>query len=128
MRKILNIALTLGSITLAACASTKTYKDAATYNGKNYVFDVTWKDQGLTRTTFLSINNTLVLTIDREAVKEAGCEKTSFYVIRCDYDAEFEGNKISVVAESDGQIGQQNTYYSISFNGSLVERITVPLM
>ena len=128
MRILKNVSLILGSVALIGCASTKSYQDVGTYNGNNYVFDITWVDEGLFRTTYLSINDTEVLKMDRETVRAANCEKTSFYVSVCEYSTEYEGNSVEVVATQDSQMYQQNTYYSISFNGSLVERITVPLM
>jgi hypothetical protein len=113
---------------LSACASTKTYKDAGVYNGESYVFDITWEDEGFFRTTYLSINEALVLTIDRETNRAADCQKTSYLVIRCIYNTQYEGKAVEVVHDYDAQFYQQNSYYSISINGTLVRRITTPIM
>lgn len=118
----------LGAFALSGCATTKTYQDAGVYKGENYLLDVTWEDEGFFRTTYVSINEDRILTIDREAVKSANCQKTSFYVSRCVFNTEYEGRDVEVVAISDGQIGQQNVHYNISFDGTLIRRMTVPIM
>ena len=118
----------LGAFALSGCAGTKTYQDAGVYKGENYLLDVTWEDGVVFRTTYVSVNGDRILTIDREAFKSANCQKTSFYVSRCVFNTEYEGRDVEVVATSDGQIGQQNTYYNISFDGTLIRRMTVPIM
>jgi hypothetical protein len=118
----------LGAFALSGCATTKTYQDAGVYKGENYLLDVTWEDGGFSRTTYVSVNGDRILTIDRESYKAANCQQTSYYVSRCVYNTEYEGRDVEVVATSDGQIGQQNTYYSISFEGTLIRRMTVPFM
>ena len=119
----------LGAFALSGCAGTKTYQDAGVYKGENYLLDVTWEDGAVFRTTYVSVNGDKILTIDREALRGTAenCQQTSFYVRRCVFNTEYEGRDVEVVTTSDVQVGQQNTYYSISFDGTLIRRMTVPV-
>ena len=126
--KMFNITIVfMLTLILVGCASTKSYQDAGVYEGQNYAFDITWKDKGLFRETYVSINNERVLTIDRASVKTASCEKISFYVNQCSFKATYAGNDVDVIQTIDGQLYQQNAYYKILFNGTLVRTITTPL-
>ena len=127
--KIFNITIVLLlTLILVGCATTKSYQDAGVYNGKNYTFDVTWEDKGLFRETYVSINDERVLTIDRVSIKTANCQKISFYVNQCSFKAAYAGNDVDVIQTIDGQLYQQNAYYKILFNGTLVRTITTPLI
>lgn len=127
--KVRNIAIfTALSLVLAACATSKSYQDAGVYQGTNYEFDVTWEDKGLFRETYISINGDRVLTIDRDALKAAPCQKTSAFVEQCAYKTEYAGKTVDIVQNVDVKMYQQNAYYKISFNGTLIRTITIPLL
>ena len=114
------------AFTLSACASTRTFEDAGVYKGENYSIEITREDVGLFREYYISINGDQVLTIDRAATKDANCQKMSLYVSRCTYDSQYEGKAVRIIQELDGQMFQQNIYYSVYFDGVLIRRVTTP--
>ena len=118
----------LSAFVLSACASTRTFEDAGVYKGENYTIDITREDSGLFREYRISINGDLVLTIDRDATKAANCQKMSLYVSRCTFDTQYEGKAVRIIQEIDGQMFQQNAYYSVYFDGVLIRRVTTPLL
>ena len=116
------------AFTLSACASTRTFEDAGVYKGENYSINITREDTGFSRQYLISIDGDQVLTIDRAAIKAANCQQMSFYVSRCTYDTQHEGKAVRIIQEVDGQMFQQNAYYSVYFDGVLIRRVTTPLL
>ena len=64
----------------------------------------------------------------RAASKDANCQKMSLYVGQCTYDTQYEGKAVIIIQEIDGQMIQQNAYYSVYFDGVLIRRVTTPLL
>lgn len=112
---------------LSACDSTRTFQDAGAYKGKNYTIDITRVPTGISRATYISINGDQILAIEGKSSARANkCQRTSFYVNRCTFNAQYEGKAVSIIEEMDAKMYQQNIYYSVYFDGVLIRRVTTP--